>query len=306
MNLNSGVRIEFRLSESVWLAALGNPYSELLFPPPLSQTQGKPLNEPLSGVVALHDEKPIGLILCEPGNAESARIICWSVLPAFRNKGIGNSLLEYLEHTLLKRGKRNLILTFRSDLPAFKVIEKVLNRRCWSTPRIELKLYKVTAKSFNEPAWFSRVKLAHGCTLFPWRELSGDDRAAIIEKQKKTGWYPRELTPFQEESKIEWSNSLGLRQHGEVVGWLITHRVAPDVIQYTSLFVSHAQRSLAGGLPLIVESIRRHRETQVSRAIFQVRSENKSFMEFVDRRLSQLLATSADRMITTKELGQDE
>ena len=305
LNKDKG-RIEYRVSGSVGLAALYGSYSDLLFPPPLSQTNGKRINEPLIGVTALFGRQPVGLMLCELGKDRSARILCWRVLPEYCNRGIGSSLLGYLEQSALNHGIRTLSLTFRSDWPSRRVVEKTLHKRGWSSPREILRLYKATRSSYHEPAWFSRVKLREGYRLFPWRELSSAEREGILERQRKEAWYPNELTPFQEKASIEWSNSLGLRFHDEVVGWMITHRVAPDVIQYTSLFVSPEHRLLAGGMPLIIEAVRRHEATDVNRAIFQVQSQNQALIKFVDRRLKHLLATDAERLQSTKELNSND
>ncbi|MES9939416.1 MAG: hypothetical protein ABW104_12900 [Candidatus Thiodiazotropha sp. 6PLUC2] len=123
------------------------------------------------------------------------------------------------------------------------------------------------------------MKARKGYSIFSWNELLPIDKEQILKRQNSKEWFPKELTPFQQESSIEWSNSLGLRFYDEVVGWLITHRVAEDVIQYTSLFVAQEHRTLATGILLIIESVRRHQETDVSRAIFQVRSYNRDMLK---------------------------
>jgi N-acetylglutamate synthase-like GNAT family acetyltransferase len=302
LNKVDGV-LEYRRYESVSLAELDKAYSSLLFPPPLSQTQGKPLYEPLSCIVAVKQMQPVGLILWELRERRSLRVICWCVLAEYRNKGIGTALLRLLENTARGIGAKVLVLTFRSDLAYTKIVRKILENHAWSSPQMRLKLYKVTRKSFREPAWFSRIKLPKDYSIFPWRDLSIDDRRGLIERQNQTGWYPNALTPFQEESKIEWSNSLGLRHKGDITGWLITHRVAADVIQYSALFVSPENKPLSIGLPLIVEAVRRQCDTKIDRAIFQVRSENRRFLEFIEHRLSDVLESSAERLLSKKEIG---
>ncbi|MCG8020030.1 MAG: GNAT family N-acetyltransferase [Candidatus Thiodiazotropha weberae] len=283
------------------MTAIETTHSNLLYPALHSQTFGKPLREPLVGVTALIDLKPVGLILCELDDSGTARIVCWNVLPQYRKKGVGHRLLSRLEQMFLANGIRMLSLSIRSDLASFQAVKAILIPQGWSCSEI-LRLYKVTKSSYRKPLWFDRVPLRNGYSLFPWHELRPTEKAQIVARQQVDNWFPSELNPFQEESTIEWSNSLGLRYQDEVIGWMITHRVAADVTQYTVLFVAAEHRPRATGIALIAESVRRHLAAGGSRAIFQVRSDNQLFLRFVERRFNSILSSTAKRMQFNKEL----
>ncbi|MCG7974243.1 MAG: GNAT family N-acetyltransferase [Candidatus Thiodiazotropha taylori] len=299
--INGLVQVDYRSSDAISLSAIKSTHSSLLHPALHSQIDGKSLREPLVGVTALIDLQPVGLILCELDDCGKARIVCWNVLPHYREKGIGSRLLSHLEQMLSANEIGMLTHLTRSDLPSFKIVEATLIPRGWSCSE-RLRLYKVTKSNYKEPVWFDQVTLRQGYSLFPWNKLRSTERAQIVAKQNAGNWFPGELTPFQEESTIEWSNSIGLRFQGEVVGWMITHRVATDVVQYTALFVAEEHRSQATGIALIADSVKRHLAVGGSRAIFQVRSDNTPFIRFVDRRFNSILSSTAKRMLFKKEL----
>ena len=294
----------FRDSTAIYLSAIEKDFSRLLFPNPAAQTFGKPVLEPLIGVAALWRGRPTGLIVCEKGSCEAARILCWSVLSEHRNRGVGTALLQRLERLVSAYGCRRLTLSFRSDWPSGNIVEELLRRNGWPEPRESLVLFKSVDRLFVEPAWFRRNLLPRGYEIFPWIDLGAQERVRIVQKQRTSTWFPAELTPFQEEDRLEIANSLGLRRRGEVVGWLITHRVDPEVIQYSSLFVSPQLQRLGRALPLVVEAIRRQRELGIPRAIFQVRADNRAAIRFVQRRMPGTVAAQVSRWIAEKELRQ--
>jgi hypothetical protein len=85
--------------------------------------------------------------------------------------------------------------------------------------------------------------------LFPWVELRPEERADILTRQRAAEWYPETLSPFPEEERIEPVSSLGLRFHGQVVGWCITHRMKPDTIRFFRLFIRRDLQPMGGWPP---------------------------------------------------------
>jgi hypothetical protein len=96
--------------------------------------------------------------------------------------------------------------------------------------------------------------------IVDWVDLTAADRARIAEPRDGRAWFPKTLDPFHFESEMETLNSLALRYHGEVVGWLITCRTGPTTMYYRCLFVREDLARLGRGLALIGEAIRRHAE----------------------------------------------
>jgi hypothetical protein len=152
--------------------------------------------------------------------------------------------------------------------------------------------------------WIEEAKLPEAFSVFSWPELTPEEREAIQQRQAGEEWFPRALTPFQAEENMEPLNSLGLRHEGHVAGWMITHRIAPDTIQYTSLFIEPALQRQGRALPLLAEAIRRHATAreEIPSGIFQVEAENEAMSKFVAHYLQPYLTSATELRRSRKAL----
>jgi hypothetical protein len=129
--------------------------------------------------------------------------------------------------------------------------------------------------------------LPSGYTSFPWVELTLQERELIQKQQAISPWYPEILSPFKEEEAIEPLNSLGLRYQNQVVGWMITHRVAADTVRYTKLFVREDLQPLGRAISLLSAAIKLQLESrETTKAVFTVVANNTPMVRFVYRRLA--------------------
>lgn len=84
----------------------------------------------------------------------------------------------------------------------------------------------------SEAPWLNKnYRFSPSFTFFPWQEITPEERLNLQKQQETSLWIPDELSPFKHEENLEPLNSLGLRYEGEVVGWVITHRLSPDTIR---------------------------------------------------------------------------
>ncbi|MGB5340124.1 MAG: GNAT family N-acetyltransferase, partial [Gammaproteobacteria bacterium] len=263
-------------------------------------------NGPLAAVVAVYQGQPVGLVLAVYGSAPAtARIISWCVAPEHRRKGVGSALLSRLERVLAGAGHTGLELNYRTNWVNVAAIETILQQRGWSEPQPAMLLYKGTMQDIAQADWLDRCHLPAGFELFPWSELTIAERKDILAKQEAGQWYPPELTPFQEEDRIEFLNSLGLRHQGEVVGWMITHRTAADTIQYTSLFVRQDLQPLGRALALLAEAIKRQMASDVPRGICQVRTQSERMARYMQRRFLPFDITETNQRCAHKALANE-
>ena len=150
--------------------------------------------------------------------------------------------------------------------------------------------------------WMHKYSLPTSFSAFLWSELTKNERMIIQQKQEAEQWYPESLSPFQDEEIIEPLNSLGLRYKGEVVGWMITHRLTPDTIRYTSLFIRQDFQNLGRAIPLLAKAIYLHNSSKVTKGIFVVEIENKPMCRFVKRRMAPYLTSITETRETFKLL----
>ena len=88
---------------------------------------------------------------------------------------------------------------------------------------------------------------------------------------------------------MEPLNSLGLRYQGEVVGWLISHRIAPDTIRYTCSFTRQDLQKFGRHLGLMSEAIKLQYEAKIPYIIWTIPIHHRAMVEFTKKRISPYL-----------------
>jgi hypothetical protein len=100
---------------------------------------------------------------------------------------------------------------------------------------------------------------------------------------------------------------LGLRYKDQVVGWMITHRVAEDTIRYTKMFVRKDLQSLGRAISLLAKAIKLQLETmEDSKAVCTVFADNTEMIRFVDKRLAPHLNSMRQSWGASKVFGLDK
>jgi GNAT superfamily N-acetyltransferase len=238
------------------------------------------------------DSQPIGLGLAVIDKHE-AEVLSLFIHPEHREKGLGKALLNYLETELQQRGCSQVRLVYISNATT-PALESILQHLNWSTPQLRMLVCEGTKESIKDaPLLQLNYSLPASYTIFPWVELTPEDREHIQKQQAISPWYPEIISPFQDEEIIEPVNSLGLLYQGQVVGWMITHRVAADTIRYTKLFVKQELQSIGRAIPLLVTAIKWHlHKIAANKAVFTVIVDNTSMVKFVNNRLADYLSYS--------------
>jgi ribosomal protein S18 acetylase RimI-like enzyme len=258
----------------------------------------------LTAAAIVVDGSPAASAMAElQAGGDSAEVISLFVPKAKRRRGWGKALLAALEEALARRGCRLVYIDFRSDWPGVDPLERILAIRDWSPARTTKVLFKTSTEKFKQLGWPTRSSPPEGYEIFPWIDLEEAERREIISSNQKAPWFPQELSPFQRHDVLEASNSLGLRFGGRVVGWVVTHRTAPDTIHTTALFVhpEHGRKGISEAL--LAESIRRRVESGIPYGTFAVDASNKPVLEFVRRRLEPYLVYRADLRRAVKDLS---
>jgi len=298
-----GPEYRFQTLEDIAAAAVIN-YEAYTFPSIKKRWQTRPPEGPLVAVAATSRGRLDGAILAEerPGGA-GAEVISLFVAPDCRRRGIGANLMASLDQDLARRGCKMLDLSYRSDWRGLEAIERLLKKSGWSAPQVPRLVCRTSTEKIAGAPWLRKYRLPDAYAVFPWVELTSEEKSDIKGRQEEEQWYPPVLTPFQEEERLEPANSLGLRYQGRIVGWMITHRTAPDTIQYTSLFVEKGLQRMGRAISLLAGSIIRQIERDVPYGIFMIDAENESMLRFARRRLGPYLISMAESRYSQKDLG---
>jgi GNAT superfamily N-acetyltransferase len=230
--------------------------------------------------------EPVGLALAEiaPGGA-SAQLLSLFVVAPYRRRGLGTTLLAELEATLAQRGCIRMSAAYRDALPGLTGLEGVLRKRFWTPPQPDLHLFTFD-RGLLDASWIKQGTLPSDFILFAWNELTPRERAELEARQGTDSWHDESLSPFTEEERIDGNSSLGLRRNGQVVGWVVTHRLPAGPVRWSSLFVRRDLQGTGRAIPMLAESIRRHcaAHPDVPMICF-VSPENTVMLRFAERRL---------------------
>lgn len=258
---------------------------------PSYQQQLQQLKSSTIAIGASLMQQPIGLALAEIIDGGSAKVLSIFVKERYRNMGIGTALLAKLEAKLLEQGCNKVELIYMSDKPSTTALEKLLTKLDWERPKSRMLVCKSTTAKIATAPWLHRYKLASAYTLLPWVDLVPRHKQKIFQQQQQQEWYPESLNPFNNSNLLEPLNSFCLFYHKDVVGWMITHRINPNTIRYTSLFVRKDLQKMGRAIPMLAEAIRRQVDSDVVNGIWTVAQENDRMTEFVKRRLSPYLTS---------------
>lgn len=235
----------------------------------------------------LHNQL-VGLALAEvyPHNHFS-QLYSFVVQENYRRQGIGTQLFAFLQKWLIEQEQvQALGIEYERKAPYAPALEKIVASQGWLPPYTYLIRCHFDVRIFNPP-WFHRsYAFPPSFQLFPWKELLPAERKHI-DYMEQQGMFPPYLFPFQNESQLDLETSVGLRQNGQLVGWSITHRLDPETISYSILYIDRSLHRSGLGIQLLIASIQRQKQSLVPYALFEVKLKeiDPSWWHFVKKRL---------------------
>ena len=254
------------------------------------------------GAHAVH--LPMGLALAEIRAEGEAQLLALWVQPKHRRQGIGTEMLRRLEDELRARNVWRLSVFYEKGQPYTEPVEAFLNACDFPPAETVAVSCRCLSDRMRHAPWIKKRDVPRAFAIFPWKDMTPEDRCSILARQASTSWFPKELDPFTTDS-FEPLNSLGLRYRGEVVGWQINHRAAPDVIQYSITFVREDLQPFGLGVLLMTEATRLHFSDPAERdtkAFFRVPLKMQGMTAYIDNRLKPYVDDIRDCMQIRKDL----
>jgi GNAT superfamily N-acetyltransferase len=247
---------------------------------------------------------PIGLAVGKiDKETKCVELLSICVDKAHRKRGIGSELAKLFELQSFLNGCRSITVSYTTDFDSENVFEYLLKKFKWQEPKVNQLICKGDTNDFNTP-WLNRgYRLPPSFELFPWSEITEEEREEIIQSQKTEQWIPNDLIPFKYEAGLEPLNSLGMRYRNKVIGWLITHRLEEDTIRYTCSFVHKDVQRMGRIVPMYVEAIRRQvRFLPGSKAIWTVPIIHQGMISFVNKHMKPYLKSVKESRLASKAL----
>ncbi len=253
------------------------------------------------------NNQPIGLALAEiRSDGRSAALLSIFVKPTHRQQGVGTALFDQLAAELRLRDCTDVHMVYTTGQATTPALERLLQKDNWTLPQPRMLVCRSTTDIIAHAPWMRRKTLPAAYEIFPWRDITTAECLAIQQTQASSPWIPRDLYPFQIEENLEPLNSLGLRYQGEVVGWMITHRLAPDTIRYSFGFIRHDLQKMGRLVPLIANAIQLQIDAKtIPNGIWVVSCDRAPMIQFVRKHMAPYLTAIEETRGCFKSLIRD-
>jgi ribosomal protein S18 acetylase RimI-like enzyme len=246
---------------------------------------------------------PVGLALAElPPGGGAAELLSVYVRPDQRRRGLGMALLRHLEEELHGRRCPAIHGTYMTSLPAAAAVEGLLAKGGWAPSARRMLFLHARVEDGLAGPWVKAYRLRDGDEIFPWAGLTAAERGAILRQQAESPWYPESLSPFQEEGMVDAATSVGIRRRGEVVAWMITHRLAPDLVRYTANWARADLQRRGYSVLVMAEAFRRQVRASIPRCVLGVRADNIAMLRLVARKMVPYAAAISESRGSLKML----
>jgi GNAT superfamily N-acetyltransferase len=244
-------------------APLGNEWSQMTFPIyryllALVGTgqPGADGHRPMAAVATIGG-RPVGLALAQraPAIPPTAEVLSLFVVKDLRGQGIATRLLASLEDVVSRIGVTEIAGTYMTGKPAVAAVERVLAKRGFDPPVSRRLIIKFTPEQSRQCRWFRRARMPEGASIFKWSELTRDDLARLKRSQAERRWIHPKLEPWNWDRNFDPVSSVGMRKDGEIVGWVISHRMSPGVLTFTTAFMRTDLARRGASFPLYVATL---------------------------------------------------
>ena len=276
------MEVQYIFKKSLRRDYLLDNFEGLIFPK-INVKNKERLPKLLSGVLALQDKQPVGLILTVHfPKINTYRIISLAVAPKFRKQGIGRAMVEKLEGSLKNDSKTKLVTFYRSHWKTATIVQKIFKRRAWETPMVDIRILTGEIQKLA-PIYenFENVPLRN-FTFINWEKLS-EGQYKEIQELIKTEVVGNSLNPFFSQHNIQAKVSQVLLSKNRVVGWFVANQISEKTLEYSSVYVVNGHRSFKTSLVLMKTVIMNHYHyKKESDFLIMVRNENETMTRFTE------------------------
>ncbi|WP_019503693.1 GNAT family N-acetyltransferase [Pleurocapsa sp. PCC 7319] len=260
-------------------------YSPLTYPTYRPRLQNISSDENTVAIGISIAGKPIGLGIAETQADKSAQVLSLFVAQAYRHQGFGTALLTRLEQELYLEGCKSVEFVYTTGQTTTSTVEHLLDKCGWSSPQPRRVICKASTHEMSNAPWMRRRwQLPASYSIFPWVKITPRERSLIQEQEVKS-WIHPDLIPFKYEEGLEPINSVGLRYKGQVVGWLINHRTAPDTIRYSCSYIRPDLQKLGRITFLYIKAVQLQAAANIPFGIWTIPLEHTSMVNFAKKHM---------------------
>lgn len=241
--------------------------------------------QPLA-VGAREEATPVGLALgCLPlGDGDAPELLSFYLRPERDTPAAADGLMARFEDAVRDAGFQSLGFVYTSGVKGSEALAELLARRGWSAPETRMVTLRFTLEQIKQTPWFERYRRRAGFEFAPWVEVGEGELAALRASHEESGWIAEDLVPWGfDQSRLDAASSLAILLDGEIVGWVLNHRIDEKTIRFTCSFLRRDLSRRARIVPAYTESILRAEAAGYERGLFTVPKHHTSMVAFVER-----------------------
>lgn len=238
---------------------------------------------------ATMDEVPVGLMIMNFSHQiKSADVNSLFIAEGYRRQKIASQMIQFAVEQLKVVDFKYIFITYPDRRTETPILESFFKKTGFLGKKRVFAEFIFDYSEF-QPNWFTRKYTWPGeFQLFSWTELTYYEALVIKERYLQRHAFPTAVYPFQNEPSFEPLNSLGLRYKGQLIGWVITERISPNIINYDNLFIEHEFQAKGYSIQLLVDALKIHCEHKIKWGMFKVNIIQASgrWLKFIRRRLA--------------------
>lgn len=261
-------------------------------------------------VAAYAGNEAIGLVLAAvpTSTGEVPQVLSLFVVAAHRKQGVATRLILEIEKLMRGGGVSTLEAVYMSGKEGVPAVERILEKRGWPAPAVRTVTLRFTLEEATRTDWYGRLPLRPpDYEIFPWTEVTDADREGLRRSNESSRWIAEGLEPWtHDEHGFDPISSVGLRYRGDIVGWVINHRVSADTVRFTCSFMRKDLGRRGRILPLYTAAIDRLRAAGIGNCLFVTPVEYPNMVAFVKNRCAPWAGFLGETRGSTKKLDDTE
>jgi GNAT superfamily N-acetyltransferase len=276
---------------------------------PTERFPGQPEQRPVQalGATAWQGDALAGLGLAEVPRASDCgppEVLSLFVHPQHRNRGLATALLAELENRLGGLGFETLDAVYMTGKPGVPAIERILAKRDWTPPETRTVTLRFTPEEASKTPWYGRLSLPRQSEIFSWVDLPPGELEEIQRCHEEKPWIADGLEPWRHVADgFDPVSSVGLRYRGQVVGWVINHRLENQTVRFTCSYMRKDLSRRARIVPLYTESLERLRATGCRQCMFVTPVKYRGMVAFVKEHCAPWVGFFGETRGASKSLG---
>lgn len=258
-------------------------FKNLIYPLFHKKVHAEVIKGELISIVALLNDKPTGLVISELKPDNSAELHSIGVLNEFQKQGIAHELLKKNDELLIKRKIQYIDATWSNIISCSETLIKLLKKANWLQPEPTVINIKLDVKKAFEAKWTDKTNSETDSIIdtINFGSISGKQKRDIVQLIN-TGLVPPHLSPFQLPEIIDNNISKALVFKHEVVGWCIVHKLKPDTVQGSSIFIKKEFRNTNTLKSLIYNVFKEVHKQNIPFFIYQTSYRNQKLSRFLN------------------------